>query len=175
MGTPPRRPGEARPRRPGEGAVPPVQARPTSGSVIDQAPPSSRAAGVDSGAHEPADPFRAEPLGPANPWPGLTTFAEADRDFFFGREEEAAELLRLVLCDLATVLYGLSGLGKSSLLCAGVFPKLRTENGLPIHLRIDHDEASVHPVAQVLAAIRREAERAGVEAPGADGIETLWE
>jgi WD40 repeat protein len=143
--------------------------------VSDPAPPSNRPAGGNGGATDPADPFRAEPLGPANPWPGLTTFAEADRDFFFGREEEAAELLRLVRRDLVTVLYGLSGLGKSSLLCAAVFPKLRTENGLPIYLRIDHDEASAHPVAQVLAAMRRAAEQAGVESPGADGVETLWE
>jgi WD40 repeat protein len=137
-------------------------------------PPSDRPAGADGGANDPADPFRAEPLGRDNPWPGLTTFAETDRDFFFGREEEAAELLRLLRRDLVTVLYGLSGLGKSSLLCAAVFPPLRTENGLPIHLRIDHDETSAHPVEQVLAAIRREAEKAGVEAPGG-GVETLWE
>ena len=72
--------------------------------MSDPAPPSDRPAGGDGGASDPADPFRAEPLGPANPWPGLTTFAEADRDFFFGREEEVAELLRLVRRDLLTVL-----------------------------------------------------------------------
>ena len=30
-----------------------------------------------------------------NPWPGLRPFTESDREFFFGRERESAELLGL--------------------------------------------------------------------------------
>jgi len=73
----------------------------------------------------------------ANPWPGLASFREADQAFFHGREAESAELTRLVLRERLTVLFGLSGLGKSSLLAAGVFPRLRQQNVLPVPLRLD--------------------------------------
>ena len=37
-----------------------------------------------------------------------------------------------------TVLFGQSGLGKSSLLQAGLFPRLRAERYLPVAIRLDH-------------------------------------
>src|SRR5262245_31603061 len=60
-----------------------------------------------------------------NPWPGLATFREVDREFFRGRRSEADALFRIVMRERLTVLFGLSGLGKSSLLQAGLFPLLR--------------------------------------------------
>jgi ABC-type transport system involved in cytochrome bd biosynthesis fused ATPase/permease subunit len=56
-----------------------------------------------------------------NPWPGLASFTEEARAFFFGREKETDELVRLVRRNTLTVLFGQSGLGKSSLLQAGGF------------------------------------------------------
>ena len=50
-------------------------------------------------------------LSKQNPWPGLRAFSESDRDFFFGRERESAELLDLVQRAAVVVLYGQSGLG----------------------------------------------------------------
>ena len=72
----------------------------------------------------------AHPTGscdPQNPWPGLLQYEEADREFFQGRQAETDELLRLVMRTRLSVLFGLSGLGKSSLLQAGLFPRLRCE------------------------------------------------
>ena len=66
-----------------------------------------------------------------NPWPGLAPFTEAQREFFFGRDTESAELLRRVRGRPLTVLFGQSGLGKTSLLCAGLFPRLRDEDLKP--------------------------------------------
>ena len=57
-----------------------------------------------------------------NPWPGLESFEEERTRFFFGREREAEALLDHVLDAPVTVLYGRSGLGKTSLLRAGLFP-----------------------------------------------------
>ena len=57
-----------------------------------------------------------------NPWPGLESFEENARAFFHGRDHEAAALLNHVLDAPVTVLYGRSGLGKTSLLRAGLFP-----------------------------------------------------
>jgi hypothetical protein len=48
-----------------------------------------------------------------NPWPGLLQYQEADREFFHGREVETDELLRLVMRSRLSLLFGLSGLGKS--------------------------------------------------------------
>ena len=39
--------------------------------------------------------------------------------------------------DSLTLLYGQSGLGKSSLLRAGLFPRLRDEGLLPVYIRLD--------------------------------------
>ena len=111
-----------------------------------------------------------------NPWPGLASFREADRDFFHGRDSESGELTRLVLRERLTVLFGLSGLGKSSLLAAGVFPRLRQENVLPVPLRLDFSSGDAADLSgQVRQALFRESAAAGIEAPPARTDETLWE
>ena len=70
------------------------------------------------------------------PFPGLRSFTEDAQAYFFGRSREAAELIRLVKRDVATVLFGRSGLGKTSLIQAGLFPLLRVDNFLPIPVRL---------------------------------------
>jgi hypothetical protein len=46
-----------------------------------------------------------------NPWLGLASFTEETRAYFYGRDEEVAELARRVQRKLLTVLFGQSGLG----------------------------------------------------------------
>jgi hypothetical protein len=77
-------------------------------------------------------------LNSKEPWPGLAWFEEADKPFFRGRADETAELLRLVRREPLTVLFGRSGLGKTSLLKAGLFPALRSEELLPVYVRLEH-------------------------------------
>lgn len=77
-----------------------------------------------------------------NPWPGLAPFTEELQEFFFGRTEEADELTRRVRRTDLTVLFGGSGVGKSSLLQAGLFPHLRDEGYLPVLIRLDHSGAA---------------------------------
>ena len=48
-----------------------------------------------------------------NPWLGLASFTEETRQYFYGREDEVAELSRRVQRKLLTVLFGQSGLGKT--------------------------------------------------------------
>jgi len=110
-----------------------------------------------------------------NPWPGLASFTEAGRDFFFGREKETEELVRLVHRNTLTVLFGQSGLGKSSLLHAGVFPLLREADFLPLYLRLDHDPATPPLADQVKAAIVGAITAAGADAPVPRADESLWE
>jgi WD40 repeat protein len=63
------------------------------------------------------------------PYRGLSAFREQDAGLFFGREEAAARVLELMSAALGgsglIVVSGVSGAGKSSLLQAGVLPRLR--------------------------------------------------
>src|SRR5258707_3089392 len=108
-------------------------------------------------------------------WIGLASFTETDREFFAGRGEEIDELLRLVRRDTLTLLYGVSGLGKTSLLQAGLFPTLRAEDYLPVPIRLDYLEGAAPLASQVFGAITAAANAARVEAPQPRPDETLWE
>jgi WD40 repeat protein len=87
------------------------------------------------------DPAAQVVVDADNPWPGLDFFAEKSRAFFHGRDAEADLLLTMVRHRLLTVLYGQSGLGKSSLLQAGLFPRLRADGWLPVYVRLSHTDA----------------------------------
>jgi WD40 repeat protein len=122
-----------------------------------------------------ARPGDRPPLDEQNPWPALDSFHEADRKFFRGRAEVTNEVLRLVLRERVTVLYGVSGIGKSSLLEAGLFPLLRQQGALPISIRFDFSSDDPDLTGQVKRAISAQAEAGGVEAPAHAELETLWE
>ncbi|MGI8955650.1 MAG: ATP-binding protein [Chthoniobacterales bacterium] len=109
------------------------------------------------------------------PWIGLKPFTENEREFFAGRGEEIDELLRLVRRDTHTLLYGVSGLGKTSLLQAGIFPAVRAENWLPVPIRLDYLEAAPPLATQVIRALTGAAQAAEVELPQHRPGETLWE
>ncbi len=110
-----------------------------------------------------------------NPWPGLAAFREADQSYFQGRDASIDGLMRLVLRAPLTVLHGVSGLGKTSILRAGLFPRLRKERVLPIYVRLSHADESAALVDQVWDATAQAAEDAGVEAPPVPAGFTLWE
>ncbi|WP_425246531.1 hypothetical protein [Streptomyces sp. NEAU-NA10] len=63
----------------------------------------------------------------AAPYRGLARFETDDRHLFFGRDRMVEELNRLVSDHRLAVLFGPSGSGKSSLLRAGLLPRLREE------------------------------------------------
>jgi hypothetical protein len=109
------------------------------------------------------------------PWPGLMSFDESAQNFFFGRDQESLELLRLIKRNTLTVLFGQSGLGKSSLLAAGVFPRLRSEDYLPIRVRLEVSALAMPFNEQVAAAIRDNCQRHRIEAPDLAVDMTLWE
>ena len=116
-----------------------------------------------------------QPTDPQHPWIGLASFTEGDRKFFAGRGDEIEQLLRLVRRDTLTLLYGISGLGKTSLLQAGLFPALRNENYLPVPIRLDFLESAAALAKQVFDAIAAAAAEARVDAPQLHPGETLWE
>ena len=64
---------------------------------------------------------------PASPYKGLTPFEDSELDvlFFFGRERERELIEANLMASRLTVLYGETGVGKSSVLRAGVAHHLR--------------------------------------------------
>ena len=66
-----------------------------------------------------------------NPWPGLASYKDPGKNGenahyqFCGRLSETYDLLQLIENRSVVTLYGSTGIGKTSLLCAGVFPILR--------------------------------------------------
>jgi hypothetical protein len=70
---------------------------------------------------------------PASPYRGLEPFDERDAPFFFGRDRETRLISASLFAAPLTLLYGASGVGKSSVLRAGVLPRLRTRSDvLPV-------------------------------------------
>ena len=114
-------------------------------------------------------------IGAEHPWPGLESYGEAAHGWFHGRDLEANELLALVQRETLTVLYGRSGLGKTSLLRAGLFPRLRAENFLPIHVHLLLNDGAPDIISQIGDAIARECRLHGVEGPTLKEATTLWE
>ena len=64
------------------------------------------------------------------PYKGLTYYTEDDRDIFFGRERLSDDLAARLETTAFLLVAGASGSGKSSLLRAGVIPRLRQRNWL---------------------------------------------
>jgi len=120
--------------------------------------------------------FQQSAVDPEHPWPGLSAFTEDLHQYFHGRDREVDDLFRCVRRKLLTVLFGQSGLGKTSLLQAGLFPRLRRESLLPVPIRLDYAAGAPELAAQVKAAIARALEATGLaEALRPEPTETLWE
>ena len=62
----------------------------------------------------------------ACPYLGLVPYSEADADFFFGRQSDTQIIVANCLTTRVTLFYGTSGVGKSSVLYAGVMRELRS-------------------------------------------------
>lgn len=62
-----------------------------------------------------------------NRYPGVKPFTSDERELFFGREKDIEDFYSLLFIKQSVVLYGKSGYGKSSLLNAGVIPRLQQE------------------------------------------------
>ena len=116
-------------------------------------------------------------IDPENPWLGLFSYSEETRAYFHGRDEEASELARRVQRKLLTVLFGQSGLGKTSLLRAGIVPRLRAEGYCPVYVRVDYAPESPSPSEQIKQAIFRATAEAGYWTRPGSAIkgESLWE
>jgi formylglycine-generating enzyme required for sulfatase activity len=76
------------------------------------------------GGAKPPEPWRA-----INPYRGLVALEEQDADFFFGRDRETADIIERIIAAPGRLiaLVGNSGVGKSSLVQAGVIGSLKRQ------------------------------------------------
>jgi Novel STAND NTPase 1 len=74
-----------------------------------------------------------------NRYPGAHPFEDDDlsRKLFRGREQETTSLTRQILANRLIVLYARSGLGKTSLLNAGIAENLRADGLVPLAVRVN--------------------------------------
>jgi len=106
-----------------------------------------------------------------NPWPGLSSYKDPATItkvpfVFCGRDKEKNDLYNLVKNNIFVTLYGKSGLGKTSLLNAGVFPLLRENQYFPINIRL-----GVLPENKVIQEIIIEIIESNFRKKGGDIIE----
>ncbi|TEU18107.1 MAG: HEAT repeat domain-containing protein, partial [Anaerolineales bacterium] len=85
---------------------------------------------------------------PDQPYKFLYAFEIEDTDIFFGQEAASEALYQTVLKDRLTILHAKSGAGKTSLLNAGLSPRLIREGRLPVCARAYED-----PVLAIKRAI----------------------
>jgi hypothetical protein len=70
-----------------------------------------------------------------SPFKFLNAYTREDRDQFFGREEETAQLYELVNQNRLVLLYGPSGTGKTSLIQCGLGNRFEATDWLPLFIR----------------------------------------
>lgn len=102
-----------------------------------------------------------------SPFKFLDAFVREDARFYFGREEEVADLYELTFDTRLLVFFGASGTGKTSLVQCGLANKFPTTQWQELYIRRDEDIN-----ASLLRSINSALEEAGGE-PAEEPIEAL--
>lgn len=92
-------------------------------------------------------------------YPGTKPFEAADYALFKGRDEDILKLFDLVFVENPVVLFSRSGLGKSSLLNAGLYNKIINENkATPLFIRFGacYKDSTVLPLEKLSEVINKE-------------------
>ena len=92
-------------------------------------------------------------------YPGVTPFSTAQKDLFFGREQDIQRLYELLSWNQQVLLYSKSGLGKSSLINAGLLPRLaqgeEKRHSLTVRFGAYQSERARSPLDAVLEALKQ--------------------
>src|SRR4051794_21205038 len=102
---------------------------------------------------------------PNAPYKGLVPYTDDDAALFFGRDAERSIIVANLRSARFTLLYGPSGVGKSSVVGAGVVHSLRqraqaslAKRGTPEFAVVYFNQWRDDPVAGLLQAVRKEVE-----------------
>ena len=111
-----------------------------------------------------------------DPYPGLASFADRaeDRLLFSGRDKESQTLLDMILSESLVLLFSRSGVGKTSLINAGLLEELRKKGFFPVVVRMTHD-AKGGPIKSVYECVEEEAKQGGVTTIGNSERQSLWQ
>jgi WD40 repeat protein len=90
-----------------------------------------------------------------NPYRFLRPFTPEDAEIFKGRDREIKVVLNNVLATRVTALYAPSGAGKTSLINAGLVPRLKEEGFVPITVRPRPASRPDNPLAAIQDQIRQ--------------------
>ena len=85
------------------------------------------------------------------PYKFLDYYTERDASLYFGREQEVEAICSQILARRAFILHGRSGVGKSSILRAGLMPKLKAQGHLVFVIRSFTDP--VHQMVNALSQV----------------------
>ncbi|HLF83500.1 MAG TPA: winged helix-turn-helix domain-containing protein, partial [Blastocatellia bacterium] len=96
------------------------------------------------------DTSSIEPSAP-RPYKFLDYYTERDAGMFFGREHEVEAICSQILARRSLILHGRSGVGKSSILRAGLMPKLKAQRHLVFVIRSFTDP--VHQMVNALSLV----------------------
>ncbi len=110
-------------------------------------------------------------------YPGLSSFTFEQKGLFYGRRRETRELFNLISVEKSVVLFSKSGLGKTSLLNAGVTPLLLSSDIFPVPLRFGNETLlpEQHFSMQMDAAWRRFKGEDPAKAQDTSAHESMWE
>lgn len=141
------------PRRP-QGTTPPPQPPPPPKPAASASPPPPK----------PPPPPAAAPVSskaPPAPYKGLVPYTADDAAVFFGRDAERSIIIANLRSSRFTLLYGPSGVGKSSVVGAGVLYTLRQraiqnlqKRGTPEFAVVYFNQWRDDPVAGLLGAVK---------------------
>ncbi|MCY3772419.1 MAG: transcriptional regulator [Gemmatimonadetes bacterium] len=102
---------------------------------------------------------------PTRPYKFLDYYTENDQGLFFGREEEIENICSRILSRRSFLLYGRSGVGKSSILRAGLIPWLQDQGHRACIIRSFTD-----PLQHMKRIVRRLVLGTGEDDAGSDDI-----
>ncbi|MEU8343391.1 trypsin-like peptidase domain-containing protein [Actinomadura meyerae] len=104
---------------------------------------------------------------PPNPYKGLAAFTEADARYFFGRQHFVDEIVLAAETEPLITVVGRSGVGKSSVIAAGLVPELRKKH----RLTVGEFRPGDHPVLRMAAAFMS---AAGTRPPYSEAALSSW-
>jgi len=107
-------------------------------------------------------------------YPGSSPFNDSDYDrlLFFGREIEIISLLHKILAHQVVVLFAKSGMGKTSLINAGLMHHLREKKYVPLRIRFNNPD--MEPIQCIYSEINEIVKQQKLEFEEGEK-ETLWQ
>lgn len=103
-------------------------------------------------------------------YPGTKFFEASQHDIFYGRKQETLELIQAIKAYDIFVVFADSGIGKTSLLNAGIIPELVQENILPIQFRFQ--DTGIAPLKVIVKKLSEYVSPANAPAPASE--QKLW-